>query len=165
MGYHAQSSDPVGSYGGPHGMGWRNATQNPTRNNPTNDQAQNSPKTRPFHGIPRVQNMARLDTGDDCTVSGIQLNPVQHSHLRPWHSGMSPGRYEVVALPSTVSKCYRSGQNFAAKYRSSPYNMVTLMVILYTTKTLRTHITTYQKTTLGRKIHSLMVTFSSNKIY
>lgn len=43
---------------------------------------------------------------------------------RTWHSGMSPGRYELVALPTKVFKCHGCSQNFADKYPSSPYYIV-----------------------------------------
>lgn len=57
-------------------------------------------------------------------VLNIQRNSEYQSQPRTWHSGMSPGRYELVALPTNVFKCYGCGQNFADKYRSSPYNIV-----------------------------------------
>ncbi len=42
-----------------------------------------------------------------------------------WHSGLSPHNYELVVLPTNVKKCYRCGQEFAAKYKQHPNNIVT----------------------------------------
>ena len=37
---------------------------------------------------------------------------------------MSPHKYEVVTLKSSVKCCYGCGNSFAEKYRSPPYNLV-----------------------------------------
>jgi hypothetical protein len=56
-------------------------------------------------------------------VNAISVDPADSNPSR-WHSGMSPGRYELVLLPANVVKCYGCGQKFAQKYRSSPYNII-----------------------------------------
>ncbi len=77
------------------------------------------------HAPPHVGNVTRVDATHDLNTISInraQFGPqTQQSH---WHSGMSPGRYELVPLPGNVVKCYGCGQTFAEKYRSSPYNII-----------------------------------------
>lgn len=46
------------------------------------------------------------------------------AHFVPWHSGMSPNRYEVVLLSQAVKKCYGCGSPFTDKFRKSPHNIV-----------------------------------------
>ena len=40
------------------------------------------------------------------------------------HSGTLSHKYKVVILEPSIKCCYRSGNLFADKYRSSPYNLV-----------------------------------------
>ena len=64
------------------------------------------------------------------TMQDINAISINQAHSNPecqpnrWHSGMSPGRYELIPLPGIVVRCYGCGQNFAEKYRSSPYNII-----------------------------------------
>ena len=41
-----------------------------------------------------------------------------------WHSGLSPHLYYLVPLPTNVRKCYGCGNNFVAKFRQPPHNIV-----------------------------------------
>jgi len=43
---------------------------------------------------------------------------------KQWETSSSPYEYEVVVLPDNVKKCYGCSQQFANKYRVSPYNLV-----------------------------------------
>ena len=84
------------------------------------NQGQSSLPVGLAHCPPPVVN-ARQD------INANSINrPPSNSECQPshWHSGMSPGRYELVPLPGNVAKCYGCGQNFAEKYRSSPYNII-----------------------------------------
>ena len=61
-----------------------------------------------------------------------------------WHSGLSPYNYELVVLLTNVKKCYGCGQEFAAKYKQHPNNIVIKHCDRHITgKDLTTGILTY----------------------
>ena len=41
-----------------------------------------------------------------------------------WNTSMSPQLYELVVFPNDVKKCYECGQEFAAKYKTPPHNII-----------------------------------------
>jgi hypothetical protein len=123
----AQSSLPMGPTHGPPFIG--NVTRMNTMQNVNAVSINQAPSPLLMeparHAPPHVGNVARVDATHDLNAISInraQFGPqTQQSH---WHSGMSPGRYELVPLPGNVVKCYGCGQTFAEKYRSSPYNII-----------------------------------------
>ena len=115
----AQSSLPMGPTHGPPFIG--NVTRMNTMQNVNAVSINQAPSPLLMeparHAPPHVGNVTRVDATHDLNTISInraQFGPqTQQSH---WHSGMSPGRYELVPLPGNVVKCYGCGQTFAEKY-------------------------------------------------